>query len=162
MSLTGKGGRMARVIAALALLTLFVVPSPAASAKHARVRGPFLLTALPSLGTVTWRCDPAGRPRVRPGFPALALGFRAFSSFADLRLQLRAASKVVRSLKVSPGESVTLPYLRAPTQRLDFVQMTEAGTLRASVRVEFAGPSTATYCYDYLPPRIDVHVSPRR
>ena len=138
-----------------------VVLSPAASARQARAKGPFLLTALPSLGTVTWRCDPTGRPRVRPGLPALGLGFHAFSASANLKLQLRVAGKVIRSLRVSPGESVTLPYLAVPVQRIDLVQLTEAGTLRASVRVEFASPSVATYCYGYLPPRIDVHVSPR-
>jgi hypothetical protein len=152
---------MGRVLTVVVLAATIVVLSPAASARQTRVRGPFLLTALPSLGTVTWRCDPAGRPRLRQGLPALGLGFRAFSAAADLKLQLRTGGKVVRSLRISPGESVTLPYLRAPVQRIDLVQKTGAGTLRATVRVEFAVPSVATYCYAYLPPRIDVHVSPR-
>ena len=152
---------MARNMVASALAVVIVVLSPAASAREVRTRGPFLLAALPSLGTVTWRCDPRGQPRIRRGLPALALGFRAFSSSADVQLRLRVGTRLVRSLRVDPGESVALPFVRGPLQRLELVQFTEAGTLRAFVRVEFVFPSVATYCYSYLPPRIDIQITPR-
>lgn len=54
-----------------------------------------------------------------------------------------------------------LPFLEARSQRLSFVQAAGDGTLRASVTVDFGLPSTAGYCWDYAPPGIVVHVSPR-
>ena len=63
---------------------------------------------------------------------------------------------------MQPGEAILLPYLRSRVQQLDLTQMTGAGTLRAFVRVEFAARGTSTYCYPYLPPRVEVRVLPRR
>ena len=63
---------------------------------------------------------------------------------------------------MQPGDRFRLPYLHARVQRLDIAQSTEPGTLAASVTVDFAPTAVVGYCYAYAPPRIDVHVSPRR
>jgi hypothetical protein len=42
------------------------------------------------------------------------------------------------------------------------VQKTGAGTLRAFVTVDFIPGGPTTYCYPYLPPRVDVYITPRR
>lgn len=127
--------------------------APSSSAASATVRGPFLLVSLPSLGTVDWRCDAARQP-------GLALGFRAFSAGADLYLRLRAGGRTVLRRQILPGQMIRFPYLQARIQRLDFVQGTKAGTLRASVTVNFL-PGFG-YCWPYFPPRMDVRVLPRR
>ena len=127
--------------------------APSSSAASANVRGPFLLVSLPSLGTVTWRCDPARQS-------GLALGFRAFSAGADLYLRLRAGGRTVLRRQILLGQMIRFPYLQARIQRLDFVQGTKAGTLRASVTVNFL-PGFG-YCWPYFPPRMDVRVLPRR
>jgi hypothetical protein len=125
---------------------------PATSARPAAVRGPFLLTALPALGTVTWRCT---------SDHALALGFSAFRASATTRVRLRVGGRVRTSKAIDPGESVRFPFLLARTQRLEFVQFTGAGTLRASVTVDLVPPGTG-WCYGYLPPKTTVRVGPRQ
>lgn len=144
------------------LSAALAVSASAATAELAEVRGPFLLVALPALGTVTWRCDPARRPGAAPGLPGLALGFRAFRSSATDRLRFRVGGRTILRRVVQPGESVEFPYLRRRVQQLEIVQPTGAGTLRAVVTVSFVSPAVAPYCYSYLPPRIDVRVLPRR
>jgi hypothetical protein len=150
-----------RPLLAFTLVAALVLSAPSASARSTRVKGPFLLVALPALGTLTWRCDPSRHPGLAPGLPGLALVFRAFEASADDSLRLRAGGRIVLSRRIFPGQSVALPYLQSGVQRVDLAQGTEAGTLRASVTVTFVLPSTATYCNSYLPPRIDVHVLPR-
>lgn len=118
-----------------------------------RVRGPFLLIALPALGTVTWRCE--------VGTGRYALGFRSFRISATDHLVLSASGRVVRRADVQPGDSLALPFL-GRAQELALVQGTGAGTLRASVVVRFDEPKVTPYCYAYLPPRVRVSVGPRR
>jgi hypothetical protein len=55
-----------------------------------------------------------------------------------------------------------LPFMTARRQRLSFVQATEAGALKASVTADVGLPATAGYCWEYAPPGLVVHVSPRR
>ena len=111
---------------------------------------------------MTWRCDPAREPGPAPGLPGLALGFRATKVEATERLTLRVGRTTISSRLVQPGDRFRLPYLHARTQRLEIIQSTEPGTLVATVTVDFAPNPVAGYCYGYAPPRVDVHVSPRR
>ena len=123
-----------------------------------QAHGPWLLTALPSMGTVTWRCDPA---RARANKPSLALGFRAFASSATDDVVFRAGRSVLRRT-MQPGDSWRLPYVRALRQRLLVEQGTEPGTLRAVVDVDFSPrPALPSHCWSYLPPALTVRVYPR-
>lgn len=134
---------------------------PTASARPGAVRGPFLLVALPALGTVTWRCTADRPPDMTHGPHALGLGFSAFRASATARIRLRVGGRVRMSKTVDPGESVRFPLLQARIQRLELVQFTGAGTLRASVTVDLVPPGTG-WCYSYLPPKTTVRVQPRQ
>lgn len=147
-----------------AALLLLVVALSAASAAGApagssRTRGPWLLTTLPSMGSVTWRCDVA---RERAGRPALALGFRASRTGATEVLELTVAGRRVVRRTLQPGQVVALPYLDHAVQQLSVVQRTEPGTLRAVVRVDFSPrPVSPSHCWQYLPPAVTLRVFPR-
>ena len=151
-----------RILASISLVAALIVTAPSATARPAAVRGPFLLVSLASLGTVTWRCDPSRRPGLAPGLPGLALGFRTLATGATERVRLHVGGRTILSRIVQPGQSIELPYIRSRVQQLDLLQATEAGTLRAFVTVNFAPHGISTYCYPYLPPRIDVRVLPRQ
>jgi len=162
-----KGVRSPEMVLRVAGVILLggLVPLIASSTSAARSRperGPFLLVALPALGTVTWRCDPSVKPGVAPGLAGMALGFHAFRNSATDQVRLRAAGQTIKNRVVQPGDTVRFPYVRSRRQRLEIVQRTGAGTLRASIDVDFAPHGSTTYCYGYLPPRVDVRVSPRR
>ncbi len=116
-------------------------------------RGPFYLVGLPSLGTLTWRCDGHDPERY-------ALGFRAFRT-ATTSIRLIARGRTVRSTRVHPRGVVRFPFVRSRVQRLEFVQGTGAGTLRATVTVSFVRDVPVSYCVPYAPPRIEVVVTPR-
>ena len=142
-----------RTTAALASTALLALVVPGAGAESSRIRGPYLLVSLPAIGTVTWRCD-----NRRPD--AFSLQFSAFAQSATDVVRLRAKGHTVVTKQIHPGQRLQLPFLRARAQRLEIVQATGAGTLRASVVAEFL-PGGA-YCFDYLPPRLAVRVGPRR
>lgn len=119
------------------------------------VRGPWTLTALPAIGTITWRCQPA-RSGERHG-----LGFVAFASSATDRLQLRAGGRMLVDRLVQPGQRITLPYAGLQ-QQLVVSQSTEPGTLRAVLDVDFRPtPISPSHCYPYLPPALTLHLTPR-
>ena len=121
-----------------------------------RLRGPFQLVTLPSLGTVTWTCDVPER------YPSFALGYRASPRYATTSLELRAGGRVVARGRIQPGQRVRFPFLRTRRQTLVLVQGTGAGTLTASVAVDFVPGLPVTYCVPYAPPEIRVRVSPRQ
>src|SRR4051794_3029050 len=98
--------KLAIVMAAGLLAVGGADESAASSSRQSRVRGPFLLVSLASLGTITWRCDPARKP-------SLALGFRAFSSSADAYTRLVVGSRTIKRAHAVPGAQVNFPYLRA-------------------------------------------------
>jgi hypothetical protein len=143
-----------RTVIALSLAVL-ILAADSASARSAKVRGPFLLVTLPALGTVTWRCEDSRQAD-------FALGFRAFAASADVHVRLHVGRRTIRRRQVLPGRSVRLPFLRSRVQQLDIIQGTGAGTLRAFVRVHFVPNYPSTYCWSYMPPRIDVRVHPRQ
>ena len=133
----------------IAVLALAVAgASPAARTTLAGERGPFLLVGLPSLGTVSWRCDERGH---------YALGFHAFRLSADDGLRFHAG-KVTKAAGVRPGNSIRFPYVRARRQTLTVVQGTEPRTLRATVDVYFM--PRYDFCRSYLVPRVDVRIRP--
>ena len=116
-------------------------------------RGPWLLTTLPGMGTVSWRCNARGLP---------ALGLNGSSATATETLTFRAGGKARLHRVVQPGERVDLPYVRFPRQNVTIVQSTEPGTLKAVVTVDFTRrPISPSHCLAYLPPALIVHVYPR-
>jgi hypothetical protein len=130
-----------------------VLATSAGDGTAARKPKAFLLVALPSLGSVTWRCGPTDG--------LYGLGYREFWSSATTTVTLHAGRRTVRK-RVDPHQLVTFPFSRAATQHLTFVQMTEPGTLRAVVTVRFAqAPGISPPCQAYLPPPFAVRVSRR-
>jgi hypothetical protein len=108
--------------------------------------------ALPSLGSVTWRCSADGS--------AWALGYREFWASATTELTLRADGRVRARRTVDPHQLVAFPFLRARRQRLTLLQGTEPGTITAEVRVDFR-PFGYGYgsCAQYMPPRFTAAVA---
>jgi hypothetical protein len=146
-----------RSLALIAICLVVGGVASGASARSAKVRGPFLLMSLPSLGTVSWRCS-LTKPGVAPGQSAMALGFRAFWRSGTTTIRLHANGTTFSRHVVQPGESVRLLFVPTRVQHLDFVQGTEPGTLRAFVTVDFGTGG----CFPYLPPRVTVSVFARR
>jgi hypothetical protein len=133
-------------IGAILVASVTVAVSAAGAAKQGR--GPFLLVALPSLGTVSWSC---GGSRDRE----VALAFRVPVTDATTTVKF-AAGQVARAVTLQPGQSTRFPLLEPAQERLNITQGTEARTLRATVKATFN--STHSYCFPYFPPRISVDV----
>ena len=152
------GMRTSRLCAAgAAAITVLASGAETPSGESAtRLRGPFLLVTLPSLGTVTWTCDLPDR------YPSFALGYRASPRHATTALELRSGGRVVARHTIQPGRRVRFRFLRTRRQTLALVQGTGAGTLRASVAVDFVPGTPVPYCEPYAPPALRVHVSPRQ
>jgi len=141
---------------------LVLGPVVPASAEQTHVVGPWQLVSLASLGTVTWRCDPEARPHVAPGLPALALGFQVARLGQTGHLVLAVGTTSIVSRVIQPGQVIALPYLAAPTQRLTVSEGGEDGALHATVVATFRQPSLSNYCWPYMPPDVQVHLSSRR
>ena len=116
-------------------------------------RPSYLLVALPSLGTVSWRCT-AVEDRYQ-------LGFRVFKNGATTDVRLVVGGRPLASVRVDPGELPSLP-MAGLSQRLVFTQFTGAGTLRATVDVRFSNRPVVSHCNSYSPPRLRIEVTPRR
>lgn len=143
--------RLPLVLCCLAAL----LATAGADARAVVVRGPWTLTALPAIGTITWRCQPS------PSGERYGLGFVAFASSATDRLQLRASGHAVVDSLVQPGQRLTLPYAGL-RQKVVVTQSTEPGTLRADVDIDFrARPISRSHCFSYLPPALTLHLTPR-
>ncbi len=142
---------------ALALAMLLIAgAADSTNERPAKLRGPYLLVTLPSLGAVTWTCDTAAAR-----YPSFALGYRASPRYATTSVELRAGGHRVARRVVQPGQRLRLPFSSARTQTLSFVQGTGAGTLQASVFVNFVPNTPVNYCSPYSPPSLKVRVSPR-
>jgi hypothetical protein len=143
------------MLAALALVPLVLAGAVGRAGARADAGGPFPLVTLASLGTVTWRCNPHDLASVdRHG-----LGFRALPQAATESVRLFFGRRLVATRRLDPSQSTTFPQSRSRVQTLRIVQATEAGTLRATVRVDFL--PGRTYCWPYFPPRADVTLLPR-
>ena len=149
-----------RTVVALCLASVLIVVVPQGSAKEAKVKGPWQLVSLASLGTVTWRCDPKRHPGLAPGLPALALGFNS-SALQSGGIRLRAGGRTILARRI-PAGPINLPYLHKRVQHLDIHVGGEDGTLRAFVVVDFAAGATSGYCWPYMPPKTEVRLLPRR
>ncbi len=149
-------------LTALSLAIGLILIAAEAQASQAKVRGPWLLVSLASLGTVTWRCDPSRHPGLAPDLPGLALGFHAFRSGQTGSVRLRAGGRTILTRVIQPGQSIQLPYLQTRIQRLDIAEGGEDGTLRASVTVDFAAHAISGFCWPYMPPTVDARLSARR
>ena len=117
--------------------------------------GPFFLVRLPSLGTLTWRTVTRDRTDWR------ALGYRPTPPIATTEVSLRAGGRVVSRRRVDE-QAVRFPLRRDRIQVVTLTQMTEPGTLRASVTVDFKPGVTYTYCASYAPPGLKIVLDPRR
>jgi hypothetical protein len=146
--------RMATAVVAGALISGLVTTACSGEAHTvaAAPRPSFLLVSLPSLGTATWLC---GR---RDGTYRLA--FRVFPAHATTHVRLVAAGREVERVRLDPGESHRFRVL-GRSQRLELTQGTGAGTLRATVAVEFDETPVVSQCVAYSPPRLTVRVGPR-
>jgi hypothetical protein len=144
---------MKRAFVACAAWLAFLAASGAPAGERAAL-GPFVLATLPSIGTVTWRCDPA------PGPGRYGLGFIAFEQFATNGVAWRAATRHVTAT-VQPGETRRFPVSSAAVQVLDVSQPTEARTLRASlvVRLRGGGTPVESHCFAYLPPTLTLRLT---
>lgn len=139
----------------LVLCLAALLASAGVTAGSVVVRGPWTLTALPAIGTISWRCQPSLSGE------RYGLGFVAFASGATDRIQLRARGRTVVDRLVQPGQRLTLPYAGL-RQRLVVSQSTEPGTLRAVVDVDFRPrPISPSHCFSYLPPALSLELAPR-
>ena len=138
---------MSRLLGISAVVLASAVVASAAGAVD-EGRGPFLLVALPSLGTVSWSCGGSGAHHV-------ALGFRANPKDATTAVTFTAGQRG-RKVTLQPGQSIRFPLLAPGKQRLAISQGTEARLLRATVVATFS--PNQSYCFPYFPPRITVAV----
>jgi hypothetical protein len=144
--------RRLQLSAVLALAGVLCL-TPVGDSGSATARGPFLLVTLPSLGTVTWRCEQTlGR---------YALGVRLPQSGATTMARLTIGGRVVERVTVDPGEQWRFPA-SGRVQRLDLTQLTGAGTLQATVTVGFERRPVVSHCFAYSPPNLTVRMTPRR
>jgi hypothetical protein len=136
-----------------------MVPGPAlASRRVASERGPWVLTYLPEMGTVTWRCNSK-----EAGARAYALGFRSVNRGATEQLTLRIKNRTVLTRTIQPRQSLSLRHLNSAVQELAVTQSTEPGTLRGIVSVNFApGRTSPSHCFPWFPPAVTLHVYPRQ
>lgn len=121
--------------------------SAGAASAAAEGRGPFLLVALPSLGTANWSCGGARDRQV-------GLSFRVSSDAATTTIAFLAVAHVARRARLQPGQVIRFPLLAPGQLRLVIVQGTEARTLHAMVIATFN--RSQSYCFPYFPPRLRV------
>lgn len=133
--------RVSRLLAPVFAALILGLGVPASAQGPLPGRGPFLLTLIPSLGVVTWRCG------AKPD--SYGLGFRAFAGGATTDVGLSGRPYA----RVQPGRAVTLP-LRGLRQTLRVRQFTKPGTVHATVVVRFEQQPVASHCYGYSPPTL--------
>lgn len=160
--LSTRSSSVMRRLMAVGFGACLILLSTQASASQVKVRGPWLLVSLASLGTITWRCDTTRHPGLASGLPGLALGFHSFALGQTASVSLRASGRPILTRVIQPGQSIQFPYLQNRTQRLDIAEGGEDGTLRALVTVDFAAPAVSNYCWPYMPPAVNVQLMARR
>ena len=147
---------LAAGIALLLAVGLRPFGHPASAATRVRGR-PILLTALPSIGTIYWRSNCAGRGPSRWSF-----GIHIFSNTATTGVRFRAG-KLVRVRQLQPGYPTSwFPYSGKRIQYLAAGSGGEEGTVVGVVRVNYGSPSREPHCFNYAPPRVTVQIYPRR
>jgi len=144
-----------RAVFALAAC-LILVPGAASSGVRPAAQGcgPFFLARLPSLGTLTWRTV------ARNGRDWHGLGYRPTPPIATTQVRLKVGRRTVVGRTVNEN-AVRFPLLPNRFQLVTLSQMTEPGTLRASVMVDFKPGAVAAYCEPYFPPGLGITLTPR-
>jgi hypothetical protein len=132
---------------------LLVVPGSHASGRTPRC-GPFFLVRLPSLGTLTWRTS------TKNGRDWHGVGYRPTPPVATTQVDLKVGRRTVARRTVNE-DAVRFPLFPKRFQLVTLSQMTEPGTLRASVRVDFKPGAVAPYCEPYFPPGLRITLTPR-
>jgi hypothetical protein len=123
------------------------------------VRGPYLVTALPSVGSVRWSCT-ASSPGLRMRH---RISFTAYARSATDMVTFRLGKVVLAHRLVQPGETLLLPWTRARTMTLELRQATEARTLQVTIAVDFGAAARASgSCRPYLPPELVTRLAYRR
>ena len=135
------------------LAALLLVPSSQAG-HRAAVCGPFFLAKLPSLGTLTWRTTTRDRKDWH------GLGYKPTPPIATTRVTLRVGGRTVARRTLNEN-SVRFPLYPNRFQVVTLSQLTEPGTLNASVAVDFRPGAIATYCAPYDPPGLRITLRPR-
>lgn len=135
---------------------LILVPGAASSGARPATPGcgPFFLLRLPSLGTLTWRTV------TRNGRDWHGLSYRPTPPIATTRVRLTVGGRTVARRTVNE-KAVRFPLLPNRFQLVTLAQLTEPGTLKASVRVDFKPGAPATYCEPYFPPGLAITLTPR-
>lgn len=129
-------------VVVVATLHVMLAAASAGQATVTRERGPWMLTSVPSIGSVTWRCRTGASLSPR----AYALGFKAFASSATDELSFYADGRRHERRTIQPGQSVAFPHLPSGQQRIEVVQRTEPRTLHATVTVTFKARTGFSYC----------------
>jgi len=115
-------------------------------------RGPWLLAALPSIGSITWSCDLGSKMSV------YTLAFRARRGQATSEVRFVAGGKTIRR-RVQPGRRISFPHIRIGTrQRIEILKGVPI-RVEATVTVSLPGqPEAVPYCRAESPPplRIDL------
>ena len=135
------------------LAALLLVPGSQAG-RRAAVCGPFFLAKLPSLGTLTWRTTTRDRKDWH------GLGYKPTPPIATTRVTLRVGGRTVARRTLNEN-SVRFPLYPNRFQLVTLSQLTEPGTLKASVAVDFRPGAIATYCAPYDPPGLRITLRPR-
>jgi hypothetical protein len=109
---------------------------------------------LPSLGTLTWRTS------TKNGRDWHGVGYRPTPPVATTQVDLKVGRRTVARRTVNE-DAVRFPLFPKRFQLVTLSQMTEPGTLRASVRVDFKPGAVAPYCEPYFPPGLRITLTPR-
>jgi hypothetical protein len=110
------------------------------------------------MGQLRWSCDTR-----RKGYLAYGLTFDPSASTATetVRMIVRGRTALGRRLN-PPWKVVVFPRSSSPRQRIAISQMTEPGTLRAIIDVDFTGTRVLpSDCWPYLPPAMTLRLIPR-
>jgi hypothetical protein len=142
-----------RALVGIIAATLLLVPGSQAG-RRAPHCGPSFLVRLPSLGTVTWRTV------TQNGRDWHGLGYRPVPPVATTIVALRVGGRTVTRRRI---DEQVLRFQLFPNrfQVLTLSQMTEPGTLKAAVTVDFKPGAVAAYCEPYFPPGLRITLLPR-
>ena len=145
-------------IFAIAPLGIAIMAIPGQSAVPGQRTTPgatYVLTTVPAVGSVTWRCSDG---------KSFGLGFRPFrTASTPIRVETRANRRRTSVTNLDVG-AVLAPMLSASkSQQMLVSQKDGAGELRATITVNFGGRDLiAPPCRAYLPPQFVLTVAPRR
>jgi hypothetical protein len=138
-------------VAALTAAALIVDDPGVAREGRGSPSGPFGLVTIPSLGSVLWTATCSDVKGV-----SYALRYREGDN-ATTEVIFRAGL-VSRYRTIQPGQTLRFLYFTARVeQRIEMIQSTKPGVLRARVIVDFTRPKRGlANCWNYAPPSFSV------